>query len=341
MKQPKISIIVPIYKAEDSIRRLLDSFEKQSCQDVEFFLIDNGSPDKCGEICQEYVNRDSRFILSTLKDNIGYIKARKYGIENCNGTYVGFADSDDYVPNNCYKEVLECINNENPDLILCSYFTVNGESVVENHCAVNEGVYRGDEIEKDIMPSIYGLNDNIRFLNGFMWENFYKKDICQLNSINFIEELKPYEDQVFNIDFAKECNCIAVVDIPVYYYVFNENSITVKNLMNFDCDSEYNRLINLHNEKIKRDCDNKYSEFIANLFLVFIYSGLLHAGKNCDEFGKKIEKQYIDYIIEHSSITNIKYRIVKQCIIKNNYLLFKLYSVLLKLYQKLRKVINS
>ena len=93
----KISIITTVYKAEQDLPRLLDSMMAQKSPGLEFFLIDNGSPDRCGEICREYAKKDPRFTVYTLKENIGYIRARNLGIKVCDGDYVGFCDSDDYL----------------------------------------------------------------------------------------------------------------------------------------------------------------------------------------------------------------------------------------------------
>ena len=93
----KISIITTVYKAEQDLPRLLDSMMAQKAPELEFFLIDNGSPDRCGEICREYAEKDPRFTVYTLEENIGYIRARNLGLEVCDGDYVGFCDSDDFL----------------------------------------------------------------------------------------------------------------------------------------------------------------------------------------------------------------------------------------------------
>lgn len=337
MKQPKISIIVPIYKAEDSIRRLLDSFEKQPCQDVEFFLIDNASPDKCGEICKEYVDRDSRFSLHTLEVNIGYIRARQYGIDNCTGEYVGFSDSDDYVPEDIYNTIVENINNHQPEFIACTYYAVNGDNVSRAHCGLKEGLYIDEEIKEKVMPSLFGESDDTRFLNGFMWENFYKRSLCVYNDLQFAEELKPYEDQIYNIDFVKCCSRVLALDIPVYYYIFNENSITGKNLKHFNVKDEYSRIIALHENKLKRDERREYSKYTANYLLKFIYSLLkssVYSNKSVFRFSKSvkiIEKKYIDYILEYSNSNNMKYKITKFCL---KLKAFKLFYFLITIIDK-------
>ena len=81
----RISIVTTIYKAEKDLPRLLDSMMALRNPDLEFYLIDNGSPDRCGEICAEYARKDSRFFVLTLKENIGYIRARMLGLKECHG----------------------------------------------------------------------------------------------------------------------------------------------------------------------------------------------------------------------------------------------------------------
>lgn len=278
MKQPKISIIVPIYKAEDTIRRLLDSFMSQPCEDIEFFLIDNASPDRCGEICQEYVEKDSRFVLHILKENIGYIRARMYGINNCNGEYVGFADSDDFVPKNCYQELTEIIKREDPDFITCGYYSVNNNESNYVKCAIKSGFYTCDEIRQVVMPHLFGNCKGVDFSNGFMWKNLYRKNIIIKNKINFHIELMPYEDQIFNIDFAKCSQKVLCYDKPIYCYVANDNSITAKETKNFDLVKENERVSKLFSYKLERS-NNDFREEIANDAISNYYPMYLCAAK--------------------------------------------------------------
>ena len=106
----RISIVTTIYKAEKDLPRLLESMMSLKSPDLEFFLIDNGSPDRCGEICKEYAKKDDRFFVRTLEDNIGYIRARMLGIRECHGDYVGFCDSDDYLEPDGYDHAFQVIS---------------------------------------------------------------------------------------------------------------------------------------------------------------------------------------------------------------------------------------
>ena len=102
----KVSIVTTIYKAEKDLPRLLDSMMALKSPKLEFFLIDNGSPDRCGEICAEYAKKDNRFFVRTLEENIGYIRARMLGVQECHGDYVGFCDSDDHLEPGGYDHAI-------------------------------------------------------------------------------------------------------------------------------------------------------------------------------------------------------------------------------------------
>lgn len=324
MNNPKISIIVPIYKAEDTIRRLLDSFECQKTSNVEFFLIDNASPDKCGEICQEYVDRDSRFVLHTLKENIGYVRARMYGIKNCGGEFVGFSDSDDYIPENCYEEILDCINKENPDLLTCGFCGVYGNDLVHNHTVIAQGIYSDNEVNEKIMPTLFGNDAKREFIQGFMWKNFYKRQIITNNNIDFIYELVPYEDQIFNIDFVKCCEKVAVIDKEVYYYISNENSITGQNVKKYNLIDEYHRLHRLFEERVKRDCNREFSNNIANFLLRDTYVLFLNAAKSSTKkeivtLSKIFDNDLCVFIKDYSIPKTKAYKITKKCVEKQKF----------------------
>lgn len=337
MSKPKISIVVPIYKAENTIRRLLDSFESQPYQDIEYFLIDNASPDKCGEICQEYVDRDSRFVLHTLKENIGYIRARMYGINNCNGEFVGFSDSDDYIPENCYEEILDCIKKEDPDFVTCGFCGVFGDEFKHNHTVIPQGIYKEDTIENDVMPALFGNNSNQNFLEGFMWKNFYKQSIIIDNNIDFQYELVPYEDQIFNIDFVKCCKKVAVIDKEVYFYVSNLNSITGSNVKNFKFMDEYDCVSRLFTAKMIRNTSNK-DVFIANDFVVNLYPMFLSMAKFCSKKDVKklqsiFDDSYCEYIKKYSNFTTKKYKLTKIFVERKQFMLL---VIIMNLALKLR-----
>ena len=337
MKQPKISIIVPIYKAEDTIRRLLDSFINQPCRNIEFFLIDNASPDKCGEICKEYVEKDERFVLHTLEDNIGYIRARQYGIENCAGEFFGFADSDDYVPEDIYDRIIFEIEENDADFVTCGYNTINGTQITTFNLPIPEGAYKGKELKEKVVPLFFGFCKDYEYIRGFMWKNFYKKSIAFDYAIGFIEDLKPYEDQIYNIVFILRCESVVLFNTPVYNYIYNENSITGINTRQFNVFDEYRRIKMLFDEANMRDKDSDYKDLISNRALMNLYSIVYNAvcsglKKDIALLNKQIDNDIVDYIKKFSTPPLLKLKIAKFLIsFRKLTILYRLLGLLLKM----------
>lgn len=270
----KVSIITTIYKAERDLPRLLDSMMALKSPELEFFLIDNGSPDRCGEICKEYASRDPRFTVYTLKENIGYIGARNLGLSLVNGDFVGFCDSDDYLEPDGYDRAISILKKYDCDLYLTSWKTVSENGTNVNDVPYAVGLYAKEQIKESILPNAFGPINGRGSLHGFAWKQIFRKEIA--SRFQFIEELKPYEDQIFNLDVIKNCNIIYVDNTPLYNYIVNTESITAKLVTNFDVSAEWNRLKMLNNEKKLRSEGNVLDEAVANDFLQNIYEMLLN-----------------------------------------------------------------
>ena len=115
MKQPLVSVIVPIYKVEPYLRRCLDSIVKQTYTNLEIILVDDGSPDGCPQICDEYAARDKRIVV-IHKDNGGLSDARNAGLDICKGEYISFIDSDDWVANIYIEAMLKATITNNAEI---------------------------------------------------------------------------------------------------------------------------------------------------------------------------------------------------------------------------------
>ena len=113
----RLSVIVPVYRVEKYIYRCLDSLSRQNFEEVEFLLIDDGSPDRCGKICDEYTLKDPRFIVFH-KENGGLSTARNYGIDKARGEYLLFVDSDDWVAPDFCKTSYELAAHNNADVVI-------------------------------------------------------------------------------------------------------------------------------------------------------------------------------------------------------------------------------
>ena len=159
-EKPLISIIVPIYNVEDCVKECVDSILAQSYKNIEVILVDDGSQDKSGAICDEYVKKDKR-VKVIHKKNGGLSSARNAGIEKMNGTFVNFVDGDDALRSNCIEKLYEDIIREKADISVCGFtrFDENGESTCSE--ADYSGVVSGREtmtllLQEKIYPSAWG-----------------------------------------------------------------------------------------------------------------------------------------------------------------------------------------
>lgn len=307
MRKVKVSIITTIYKAEKDLPRLLDSMMAVKNENIEFFLIDNGSPDGCYQICQEYAKKDSRFTVYKIEENIGYIRARNVGIEKCNGNYVGFCDSDDFLCDGGYDKAIQKIEESNCDFYIGAYNLLDGDKTTLNLPPFDEGIYNKERI-KEIGPLFFGFYNGKARLNGFVWKNIYRKEILLKNNVRFIEKLKPYEDQIFNVDVMQNSSIITVGYEILYNYIVNLESITAKLYSSFSLKEEYERDINLYNEYKKRVASPLGKEALCNHVLFSLYVIFLNCakGKEKVKFYKKelketLDKSFIKEIIKNSS----------------------------------------
>lgn len=328
MNTAKISIVTTIYKAELDLPRLLDSMMELESTDIEFFLIDNGSPDRCGEICEQYAKKDERFKVYHLIDNIGYIRARNFGIENCHGQYVGFCDSDDYLERGGYDAALQQVADSDCDFFIGAYCQVDGEAYKNIEPPFEPGIYKNDDIEKQLLPSLFGNLHGRGSLRGFVWKNLYKKSILLKNDIRFSEELKPYEDELFNLCVMKHSTCVQVDNQIVYNYVVNSQSITAKLLESFDAVDEWKRIRGLYCSKKSMASRAEEMEALCNQGLEKIYILILSLVKR-----KKMPLKEKSIILKGISQDDIMREILMFSSKKNNIILDILKNCLkLKLY---------
>ena len=203
-KKPKISIIVPVYNVEQYLRRCIDSILNQSFTDFELLLIDDGSKDSSGEICDEYVARDSR-IRVFHKENGGVSSARNLGLDNAMGEYITFVDADDYLLCNT---ITDKIFNEKFDLI-----QLNRSS----------GSYLR-KIRKNIICNKITSNKVFLVYTYEIWGKVIKREI--IGKTRFDKTLSIGEDILFNIMILDKIkNFILFTDSGGYFYNINEYSV--------------------------------------------------------------------------------------------------------------------
>ena len=214
MNRPLISIIVPVYKVENYLHRCVDSILAQSFSDFEVILVDDGSPDNCGNICDGYARKDKR-VKVIHKHNAGVSSARNVGINAAIGKYIAFCDSDDYYLIDAFNSLYRCAYEEQADYVVAQSF---------NQSVMNDD---GKDEGKTVI-SIKSLSERFKFiidkLNGkhgtwAVWNSLYKKEIIINNNIEFCENCGDYaEDIAFNINYLLYCDKIVEIKRKLYCY---------------------------------------------------------------------------------------------------------------------------
>lgn len=232
---PKISVIVPVYRVEKYLGRCVNSLLGQTLSDIEIILVDDGSPDGCPALCDEFAKKDGR-IKVLHKENEGLGLARNSGMSLAVGEYIAFVDSDDYVKSEMYRTLYEAAQRENADIAMCGLCCIGGimsakENDVQNiNCFDGYTVFDGkegiDRLMLDISGALPKEDQDSRY--GFSSvKNIYRKDVLEKNKIRFLSEKEVMsEDVFFLLDFLDKCECAVGVPGAFYCYCRNGQSLS-------------------------------------------------------------------------------------------------------------------
>ncbi len=212
----KISVIVPVYNVEKDVQRCIESILSQRCCDFEIIIVNDGTPDKSGEICKKLAEKNPQ-IRYFEKENGGLASARNYGLERAEGEYICCVDSDDFIDDGAFRFYLDKIEETDADMAVFGYYMQNGEEVSE--ISAKEGVYEGDEIFS-ALTELKAKN-----LIDPAWNKIYKADFLRKNNMRFPEG-EIYEDTDFNLRLLRFSPKIAVFSECFYRYVLHTGSIT-------------------------------------------------------------------------------------------------------------------
>lgn len=324
--KPLISIIVPVYNAEKYLRKCIDSIVNQTYTNLEIILVDDGSPDNSGAICDEYAKNDSR-IKVIHKPNGGLSSARNAGLDLSSGEYLTFIDSDDYIELDTVEQVVKTLLDREVEVVLIREKQVNenGETTkIVGETPTDTIFYKEKEFLADLILA--------KQINGAC-DKFYKREL--LNGLRFEENKHHGEDMLFNVCYLEKVNTVGYVDSIKYSYVANQNSITHSKFNSHSVDSLYfkDKVYEIAKEKFP-----KYSGilsrrcFVARLTLLRLI------------FDSKEQKNQAELLGEIESYLKDKYKLVKKHLSKKErleYLLFKGLKPVYFLYLKYIKAYKN
>lgn len=213
-KKPLISIIVPVYNVEKYIRRCVDSLINQTYKNLEIILIDDGSPDNSGAICDEYAKLDNR-VKVIHKENGGVSSARNAGLDSASGEYIGFMDSDDYITPDMYEVLYNNMVDNDADISMGIYALENNKGEFISH-------YRYDVNEVfDKAQTIAEMLKQVKYTCSLCDKLFSSKLV---GDIRFDKDISHNEDLLFAYQLMKKSNKAVYISKPMYYYCNNEES---------------------------------------------------------------------------------------------------------------------
>lgn len=218
----KLSYIIPVYNVEKYLRQCVDSVLAQSIDDYEIILVDDGSPDNCPSICDEYKEKFPDIVKVIHKENGGLPAARNAGFEIAQGEYVYFLDSDDFLFDGMVSEVYEKAKKYNADIIQFSYksYDEKKDAEYDRHTVFDDSkIYSHCDIEDMINNH---MDDNILI---YVWRNLYRTEFLRENGIISDEKLKTMQDTPFNMEAFLKARTLVSLDKQVYCYRLREGSI--------------------------------------------------------------------------------------------------------------------
>jgi len=224
--QQLISIIIPVYKVENFLNRCVESARSQTYVNLEIILVDDGSPDKCPDICDKYLELDNR-IKVIHKNNGGLSDARNAGVKVAKGDYIFFLDSDDWIHSKTIEIMVNSINKYNAELVVCNY-SIEEDFINEENCDIN--MIHFEELKSN--QALMNMYSNDAFITA--WGILLKKELAE--KIPFPKG-KIHEDEFTTYKYYLSSEKILYIDFPFYKYFRRIDSIMGEkfNIRRFDC----------------------------------------------------------------------------------------------------------
>ncbi len=224
MNNPLVTVVVPVYNVEKYLDRCIDSIVNQTYKNLEIILVDDGSPDDCPQMCDNWAKKDSR-IKVIHKKNAGAGMARNTGIEMSCGNYVLFVDSDDYIDLNTIKKCIESIKKTQSDVVMFGRYTVFPDGTAKETPVVSKkSHFSENQIIDDILP---GLFVHERGIGISSCNKLFNLQLIKSNNLKYKSEREILsEDAIFHLEFFEFVKSVDIITESFYYYFQNKKSFS-------------------------------------------------------------------------------------------------------------------
>lgn len=296
----KLSVIVPIYNVEKYLRQCLESIVNQTFRDLEIILVDDGSPDKCGEICDEYAKKDNRIIV-IHKANGGLSAARNDALNIATGEWIAFVDSDDWLDIDIYEKAITAGDRYDVDILLFNSYrnTDTKEKEIslfqKGFCSSNREYIKS--LQAGTMCKYLTPTQELTY--GYPWDRIIKREFIKKNEL-FFSDVRVYEDIIYAIKCFQHAQRIAFIEDRGYHYRFNNTSIgNIYNPDRINCDKvAFAEMFDL------ADRYQVNGEYYKALYTLIVES-ILNASNRCF-FNKKNKNSFIQKVRYANSVIEEK-----------------------------------
>jgi len=275
MKEPLISVVVPVYNVEKYLNKCVESIVKQTYGNLEIIVVDDGSPDNCPRICDEWAARDNRIKVIHL-ENAGVANARNTALRQAHGDYIAFVDGDDYIEPDMYAVLLDTALKYNSDITFCSY-QINDE---DRGAAACSEISKADAM-KQLVTGAYKY--------GVLWNKLYR---CEIIKEIEMADLVYSEDLVYNYYAFKNADGIAENQLKLYHYYQNESSAVHKQFNRKNYDAVIARKIIL--EDISSS-DLRESALYGYILSLFVFLNSIIETDCCTDMAESVRKEILNY----------------------------------------------
>jgi glycosyltransferase involved in cell wall biosynthesis len=322
---PLISVIIPVYKVERYLKRCVDSVLNQTYTNLEIILVDDGSPDLCPKICDDYATLDSR-VKVVHKENGGLSSARNAGLDICKGEYIAFVDSDDLVSKYFIEFLYQAVVKKNVNVSIAEYRSFKQDEVLCDKNWPDNYAVEKQSLE-EILSRYSSIYSHDSMLTIVSWNKLYKANL--FDNIRFPEG-KLYEDAATTYKILNQCDEVALIKNPLYYYLLRHDSISGNEKFTERTLDFFDALKGANDFFLEQKKERFASFIIPQLIKAGLYSWwgtkyILKQSKRAEEI-----LQYIKLKSQKITATQYFYGLQKYCIL----LLLK-FPVLYAIYRRL------
>lgn len=231
MNKKLVSVVLPIYNVEKYLDTCIRSVVEQTYKNIEIILIDDGSPDNCPQICENWANIDSR-VKVIHKNNAGLGMARNTGIENAKGEYICFFDSDDYLKPNLIEECVDKMNYSNADFAIYGFSDVTEDEqlLCEYLPTASKTEFNGTEVHDYFVKHVlspYKFKGECWNLKISAWNCMYRMSMIKKSNFRFVSEREVISEDVYSLlDLYSKMNKVVIISEILYYHRVNSKSLT-------------------------------------------------------------------------------------------------------------------